>query len=534
MTVSCGAAVALMLERFGVRHVFGIPGNHTLELYRGLAASAIEHVTTRHEQGAAFMADGYARASGQPGVAMLISGPGLLNAATGIAQALSDSVPLLVITAVASSEEMGKGLGLLHDLPDQSSLAAGFCRRSFTVSDPEALEGTLTRAWCEMLHGRPGPVHVQIPLDVMVMPWSGTHPQAPLRKPAQIDVAPLLEALAGCREPVLLIGGGSVDVEGMADLAERLDAPVVNTVAAKGVVSRDHPLAVGGSPSLPTIQRALARADVVLALGTELGETDYALLPADGPGASWRGTLARVDIDERQLHRNRAADVAVAGDVQSVVRALLDELEPEDRRGVERARELRAAVRAEHHYHEDLRTFFDALHAAHSDLVVVGDSTRPTYYAAWMFETAAPRRYFHSVSGFGTLGYALPAAFGAKLSTSAPVVALIGDGGLQFTLPELATGAQRGVGVPVIVWCNTGYEEISHSLSAAGVGEESAQVSTPDLQTLAAAYELPFAAPSSAAELTACLERALAADRPSIIRVEQSDFVTSASGAWYA
>ena len=533
MSVTCGAAVALILERFGVRRVFGIPGNHTLELYRGLAASRIEHVTTRHEQGAAFMADGYARASGCPGVVMLISGPGLLNAATAIAQALSDSVPMLVITAVAPRAQMGKGLGLLHDLPDQSSLAAGFCRQSFTVHEPDALSGTFVRAWREMLHGRPGPVHVQIPLDVMSSPWSGTYPDVPARKPAQVDVTSLIEPLEDSREPMLVIGGGCADAGDVAELAERLDAPVVNTVGAKGVLPRQHPLAVGGSPSLPAIQRALARADVVLALGTELGETDYALLPADGSGERWRGTLLRVDIDGMQLQRNRAADVAVCGDVQDVARALLDVLGPVDRRGADRATQLRSAVRAEHHYHDDLRTFFEALQAAHEDLVLVGDSTRPTYYAAWMFETQAPRRYFHSASGFGTLGFALPAAFGAKLATSAPVAALIGDGGLQFTLPELATGAQCGVCVPVIVWCNSGYEEISHSLNAAGVGDETAQVSTPDLEAVAAAYNLPFAAPSSCAELTACLVQALAATRPSIIRMDQNDFVKSPSGEWY-
>ena len=160
----CGEALPTLLEAYGVRHVFGIPGNHTLELYRGLAASSITHITTRHEQGAGFMADGYARSSGEVGVCFLISGPGLLNAATAMGQALADSVPMLVVTAVASTRSMGKGRGELHELPDQQAAARSFSRLSLQVDTPETLVAHVARAFQVFEHERPGPVHLQIPM----------------------------------------------------------------------------------------------------------------------------------------------------------------------------------------------------------------------------------------------------------------------------------------------------------------------------------------------------------------------------------
>ena len=166
----CGEALPALLEAYGVRHVFGIPGNHTLELYRGLSASSVQHITTRHEQGAGFMADGYARASGDVGVCFLISGPGLLNAATAMGQALADSIPLLVITAVAARSSLGKGLGELHELPDQQAAARSVARLSLQVNRPEELVDHIATAYEVFESSRPGPVHVQIPLDVMALP----------------------------------------------------------------------------------------------------------------------------------------------------------------------------------------------------------------------------------------------------------------------------------------------------------------------------------------------------------------------------
>ena len=165
-----GEALVTLLERHGVDTVFGIPGVHTVELYRGLARSKIRHVTPRHEQGAGFMADGYARACGKPGVAFVITGPGLTNTITAMAQARADSVPMLVISGVNQTASLGKGLGYLHELPDQRGMMEKVALSSTRIEGPAELQATIERAFALFKASRPGPVHIEIPLDIMGMP----------------------------------------------------------------------------------------------------------------------------------------------------------------------------------------------------------------------------------------------------------------------------------------------------------------------------------------------------------------------------
>lgn len=344
---SCGEALVKLLEGYGVDTVFGIPGNHTVQLYRGLANSSIRHVSPRHEQGAAFMADGYARASGRVGVCFLISGPGLTNAATGMMQALADSVPMLVITAVAARRDLGMGEGRLHELPDQGALASQCSRFSHTLMDPRDLPKVLARAFAVFASERPGPVHIELPLDVITAdasdlettPWP--QPSAPGPDPAAVAAA--AELLGASKHPVIMLGGGAVGAAAEArDLAERLDAPVCNTVNAKGVLPTVHPLAVGSSPSLASVREALAAADVVLAVGTEWGETDYDMLFLGD--IERQGQLVRVDIDAAQLARNQRPDLAVASDAALFMSALAAQLEPAERGGAMRAEAILSLI----------------------------------------------------------------------------------------------------------------------------------------------------------------------------------------------
>ncbi|WP_244447184.1 thiamine pyrophosphate-binding protein, partial [Hoeflea sp. BAL378] len=185
--VTVGEALVTLLEQAGVDTVFGIPGVHTIELYRGLAASSIRHVTPRHEQGAGFMADGYARVTGRPGVCFVITGPGLTNTLTAMAQARADSIPMLVISGVNATATLGKGLGHLHELPDQAGLAATVALWSHTLTDPAQLSAVLEQAFRVMTGGRPGPVHIEIPTNVMKLPagdQSFTMPAAPRPRPS--------------------------------------------------------------------------------------------------------------------------------------------------------------------------------------------------------------------------------------------------------------------------------------------------------------------------------------------------------------
>ena len=537
--LTCGVALSRLLEQYGVEVVFGIPGNHTLELYRGLDNSPIRHITTRHEQGAAFMADGYARASGRVGVCCLISGPGLLNAATALGQALADSVPVLVITAVTARAEQGQGLGLLHDMPDQQGAARSFCRQSLSLTRAEDLPTLVQHAFALLTEQRPGPVHLQIPLDLMTAPVNiDLFPKpASAQRPAHTVPEAIVALLASCREPLLLLGGGATSTEqaDLIQLAERLDAPVLNTVNAKGLVPLSHALAVGGSPSLPCLQQTINAADLVIAIGTEFSETDYDLLMAE-PLAR-RGQLLRIDIDPGQLHCNQRADFTLTGDAAAWVPALSARLTGAKRDGAKRARALRDEIAKEPHYHPDLQRFFETLQAASNTLTVVGDSTRPTYYATWHYEPTGPRRYFHSVSGFGTLGYAIPAAMGATLGTKDSVVALIGDGGAQFTLTEFATATDNALPVTFIIWCNRGYEEIENSLEGRGVSNRSTDISSPDFTLIAAAYGMSVYQPADwaalATDLQLALEQAQQTGQPNLLLLQQDHFVTTPSGQWY-
>ncbi|RWG37082.1 MAG: hypothetical protein EOQ64_18610, partial [Mesorhizobium sp.] len=242
-----GEALITLLEAHGVDTVFGIPGVHTVELYRGLARSKIRHITPRHEQGAGFMADGYARAGGRPGVAFVITGPGLTNTITAMGQARADSVPMLVISGVNATDTLGKGLGFLHELPDQRGMMEKVALSSERVTEAEELPGALARAFAVFSSSRPGPVHIEIPTNVMVKPAEGLAPVLGNAAPPAPDAAAVAEAarlIKAARRPLILAGGGAKKADAaLTRFAEALGAPVVETANARGLLHR-HPLLV--------------------------------------------------------------------------------------------------------------------------------------------------------------------------------------------------------------------------------------------------------------------------------------------------
>ena len=534
---SCGERLVQLLAAYGVDTVFGIPGNHTVPLYRGLAGSAIRHISPRHEQGAGFMADGYARATGRPGVCFLISGPGLTNALTPMMQALADSVPMLVISAVAARHQLGMGEGRLHELPDQRGLARQCTRFSHTLMRPDELPRVLARAFAVFASERPGPVHIELPLDVITAdaghiaatPWPAPYPPAA----AQRGLAEAATRLSSADRPCIIAGGGAVAAgEQLRAVAEALDAPVVNTVNGKGLLSPGHPLAVGGSPSLGSVRALLNEADVVLAVGTEFGETDYDMLFLGEFALS--ADLIRIDIDAQQLARNQVPTLALCGDAAATLAALRELLPTRFREGERLAALARGAIRDEQHYHPQFQALFDTLQRALPGLLLVGDSTLPTYYAVWQYEPDQPRRYFHSATGGGTLGYAIPAAMGAKLACPAlPVVALIGDGSAQFTIAELAAGAQAGLPVAVLVWNNSGYREIAEGMRASGIEPVGVEIPAPDFAAAAAAMGCAYAQPRTHEALLQVLQASQQRVVPTLVELCQDDYISEPAGQWY-
>jgi acetolactate synthase I/II/III large subunit len=495
MKKTLGAYLIEMLEARGVKHVFGIPGVHNLELYRGLAASRIRHVAGRHEQGLGFMADGYARVSGRPGVCFTITGPGLTNIVTAMGQAYGDSIPLVVIASENRRGELGSGRGFLHEMPDQLGVAARVSGMSRRITAPEQLPEALDFALAGAVGVRPRPAYLEIPRDVITADASAlptpTAGRAPLRPAADsAAIAAAARRLAAAQAPLILAGGGALGAAAeLRRLAESLGAPVVMTVNGRGLLPPGHPLGVPMSPSLEAVRTLIAAADTVLAVGTELGPTDYDLYAqSDFPQPPH---LIRVDIDAAQLKRNARAELALLGDARATLAALLGhDLGQPRPGGAARAAgaataALGALTPAMHREIAFLETIRDQLPEA----ILVGDSTQPVYAGNLAFAAATPGSWFNSATGYGTLGYALPASTGAGLAApDRPVVCLTGDGGIQFSLGELAVPRDVDAWTAIVVWNNRGYGEIKSSMIAVGIEPEGVDVRPPEFADLARAY----------------------------------------------
>ncbi|MFH0022376.1 5-guanidino-2-oxopentanoate decarboxylase [Pseudomonas fluorescens] len=538
---TCGEVLVKLLEGYGVEQVFGIPGVHTVELYRGLARSSINHVTPRHEQGAGFMADGYARTSGKPGVCFIITGPGMTNITTAMGQAYADSIPMLVISSVQSRHQLGGGRGKLHELPNQSALVGGVAAFSHTLMSAAELPGVLARAFALFQAGRPRPVHIEIPLDVLVEDADELLASLPVHidraGAAPAAVSRMTELLAGAQRPLILAGGGAIDAAAeLTELAELLDAPVALTINAKGLLPSTHPLLIGSTQSLVATRALVADADVVLAIGTELAETDYDVTFAGG--FEIPGKLLRIDIDADQTVRNYPPHVALVADSRNAAQALLSALSHKalaERRndwGQVRAARLRDELAASWDTATLAQTrFLETVLQELPDAVFVGDSTQPVYTGNLTFNHERPRRWFNSSTGYGTLGYALPAAIGAWLGgplekgVRPPVVCLIGDGGLQFTLPELASAVEARTPVIVLLWNNQGYEEIKKYMVNRAIEPVGVDIYTPDFIGVAKALGCAAEAIGSVAQLRSALRAATDRQGPTVIEIDQNQWM---------
>ncbi len=516
-----GETLAQSLTARDVEIIFGIPGVHTIELYRGIEGTGIRHITPRHEQGAGFMADGYARVSGKPGVVFVITGPGLVNTLTPMAQARADSIPMLVITGVNKRDSLGKGLGLLHELPDQLALSQTVCKHSEQLRAAEDIAGTLDRSFAA-LTGRPGPVHIEVPTDVMplpgVAPVSGAAPTVPTRP----DLQAVLDQLSHCSRPVILAGGGCRRQDrALTALAEALDAPVVQTVNARGLM-HGHALTVAASPSLQATRALLAEADCVLALGTEFGPTDYDMY-ATGSYPEM-ANLIRIDICPDQLARH-PAQLAVAGDVDLCLPFLAEHVVAKTASdGIARARAATAAARDEVealtpgylNLIGQVETLRDALPRA----LMVGDSTQAVYAANLAYDHDRPGGWFNGATGFGALGYAIPAAIGAALADpAAPVIALMGDGGAQFTLPELGVASDESLPILFVVWNNNAFLEIANAMEGAGISATGCHPGAPNFRAVAESYRLGYRQ-TRPADLAAALAELLPLKGPMLLEID--------------
>ncbi|WP_327660339.1 MULTISPECIES: 5-guanidino-2-oxopentanoate decarboxylase [unclassified Streptomyces] len=529
-----GEALVRALATHGVTQAFGIPGTHNLEIYRHLTAYGVAHVAPRHEQGAGYAADAYARVTGTPGVAITTTGPALLNIAAAVGQAYSDSVPLLVISPGMPLRHPRQSTGLLHEMRSQSEALRNVAAFSHRVSSVAEIGAAVARAFTLFRSERPRPAHIEIPLDLLEATESaGPTRTAPPAAPRVPDAARIEEAaalLAHAERPALVLGGGARGAAAQClALAEQLAAPVATTANGKAIVDEEHPLSLGVSLHSTAVQEWLTTRDVVLAVGTELAESDI----WTAEPLSFQGQLIRVDLDPAQMYVGVPADVPLVGDAAATLDTLVTKTAATTPRttgtpaeapahtetaALKATRDDESRPRDAHWlpYLEAIRGVLDP------DAVVTSDSAQCCYYGALPHLTLGPRaRYLHP-TGFGTLGYALPAAVGAKAACpDRQVVALSGDGGLQFSIQELATAAALQQSLAVVVFDNSGYGEIRDEMNARGDAPLAVDHARVDLPALTRAYGGHGATAHTPEELTKLLSTALTTPAPTLIVVPE-------------
>ncbi len=521
---ACGEALVALLADYGIDTAFGIPGVHTIELYRGLERQGLRHILTRHEQGAGFMADGFARASGRPAACFLISGPGLTNAATPIAQAYSDSQPMLVVASTNTRREIGKGWGPFHELRNQRLIAEQFTAYAGQALSPEDIPEVVAQAFAAMA-SRPRPVYIEVPRDLLSEPAVGEwSPRMPPERPAPRPeaIAEAARLLKGAERPLVLVGAGaSGAAEPLTQVVERSGALVISSFCGKGIVSEGHEQTLGAALSLPEARALVAKADVLLAIGSEVSTVD-----ASNQTLSITGRLIRVDIDPRKMVDRYPADVPILADATLTAVALAEALSEAPKHGLAAAwradlAHARACLgrlggpKADEH-----RAVLEVLRRTlPEDAIVVGDMTQLAYTANHAFPVMRPRTWLHPAS-YATLGYALPTAIGAKLAApDRPVVSLAGDCGFLFTCQEMATAAELKLPLVQILWNNEALGEIRDAMTAAQIAPTAVHGQNPDFLNLARSFGWRAERAQSLSDLASQIEAGLAAEGPSLIEV---------------
>jgi 5-guanidino-2-oxopentanoate decarboxylase len=524
---TCGEAVMSLLAAYGVDTVFGMAGTMTVDLYRGIGLAGIRHVQCRNEQGASLMADGYARATGKPGVCTIIAGPGVTNAATGIAQAYCDSQPMLVLSGACATRTQGKGWGPIHELADQAAVTAGFTAFSTMVRYPEEVPELVARAYALFRGSRPRPVHLSLPRDVLPETveedWKTRRaPSLPMPDPAAIEEA--ADLLAQATRPFILVGGGAIGTStALTMIAEHIGAPVLSTNAGKGILPESHSLSLGCSIVQKASQEALADADVVLLVGSEVGQGDSFL-----PKLDISGDIIRIDIDPTELTSMYSAAVPIQADARAAMLALSSAIagrQPPAQRpqGERRVRDVLARNAAGLTEVEKLhvRVWKILRSILPADTMVMGDASQIVYSGSFAMPMEMERCWYYSGT-YCSLGVALPMAVGAKIGAPhRPVIAVAGDGGIMFTINELATAAEEHLALPVIVWNNDALKEIVDQMDRRQIPRIGVEPKSPDFLQLAQSLGCHASRAASAEHLAQSVRDALAADRPTLIEIRQ-------------
>ncbi|MCI0811212.1 MAG: thiamine pyrophosphate-binding protein [Chloroflexi bacterium] len=517
-----GQALAKSLYREGVRVIFGLPGVQLYHMLDGLYDEpGIRFITVRHEQATGYMADGYARASGEIGTAMMVPGPGLLNASSGISTAYAASSPVLVVCGQIERDEIGGDRGMLHEVNDQLDAIRPVTKWAHRIMDPAEVPEAVHQAFHHLKNGRPRPVEIEIPPETLaeVADVELLEPEAPRPVAAnaeQIEAA--AEALAGASNPLIWAGGGVISSQGseaLTKLAEYLQAPVVTTAEGKGAISDHHPLALGALwLRNDTIARKESGHDVILAVGTRLVTSQW----IDGQ------QVIQIDVDPEELGRHYENTLKVEGDARLTMEDLLTALSAKTQARADRTAEV-AAQKAQRSDDiikvEPQGELLEAVRRAMpEDGILISGMTQLGYYSRAHYPVYEPRTFITS-SYSGNLGYAYPTALGAKVAQpDKAVVCLSGDGGFMFNSQEMSTAVAHGINVVVVVFNDNAFGNVKRDQMNQFKGRViGADLHNPDFVKLAEAYGVRGLLASGPAELESTLKEALTLDAPVLIEV---------------
>ena len=517
-----GRALVKSIMAHGVDTVFGLPGVQMDHFFNALhdEGNAIRVIQTRHEQGAAYMAFGYAAATGKVGTFAVVPGPGLLNTTAALSTAYGCNTPVLALTGQIPSAYIGRGLGMLHEIPDQLALIRGLTKWAERIEHPAHVPGLVAEAFKQMRTGRQRPVELEMALDIMATETEVGAPSpdapAPLT-PVDGDLIEKAAKLLGEAErPLIFVGGGVFGAEAeLLETAEMLQAPVVSHRMGRGAIDDRHYL----SQNQPAGHRLWATADVVLAVGTRLQHQRMSW----GTDADLK--IVHIDIDPAELKRISTPAVGIAADAKTALAALAAALAKHNRARPSREEELSALKT------EMLALFEDKLAPQMAWLtalrrglpengLLVDEFTQVGYMARAAFPVHEPRTLLSS--GYqGTLGYGYAAALGAKVARpDRPVLSVNGDGGFMFNVQELATAVQHGIGVVSVVFDDGAYGNVQRMQEEMHGGRVIAtDLRNPDFAAMAESFGAAGRRAETPAELEAALREAVAADAPCVIHV---------------
>ena len=522
-----GEAVVQTLVSEGVEAIFGLPGTHALAMFDALQdAPGIRRVLTRHEQGATFMADGYARASGDIGVCMLSTGPAAANSITGMATAYADSSPVLNLSSQMLTTDTGDGRGYLHDVSDQLGVFSDVTGWSARAKSVTAIPWLVHEAVAKMRTGRPKPAALEIPKDVLDATGEATIlPRAPriVPSPDPGQVAEASDLLLKARRPVIWAGGGAGGAaEQVRRLAESLDAPVLTSMTGKGTLPDDHALALGSiAAQHSAMQEYLSGCDLMLVVGSTLSAGDTAGWTLPLPD-----TVVHIDVDPAVIGRSYPATVAIVSDARQALDAVLQTVraaEGERAGRAEEVAELKAAFRQVmlERSEEAVRLIDEVRAAVPAGGTITGDVTISTSWATLLLDVDHPRNFLKP--GSGALGAGLPLAMGAKVARpDSPALAICGDGGFLYTAAELSSAVQSGINVVALVVNDSKFGILEPQQKEQFGRTTMIDLHNPDFVKLAESFGAYGVCVDSVDEVGPAIRDAFASDRPAVVEFRTS------------